>query len=304
MKKILIPTDFSGIASKAYNVAAEIARRNNAEIVLFHIMESHFQQLMNLSYPFTDTTLADIAQKEDLNERSVSEHKLTELKSLSVFEGVNVETEVFELDLENVHESILKRVNAEEHSLIVMGTEGEEKEGQTVAQLVARMAVIPVVTVKPDQDVVDFSHITICTDFKNVSRRFTHQIGRLAKSFDAKISVLYVNTPKHFAETSEIITDFKRFKRMYDLQGAELSVYNAYKTENGILDYLAKSDADMLAISTHGRTGLSHYLLGSYTEDIINKATVPVYSYNLHAYNEAKVHYEGVYSAYSGGFVG
>ena len=37
----------------------------------------------------------------------------------------------------------------------------------------------------------------------------------------------------------------------------------------------------MLAVPTHGRTGLSHVFKGSYVEDIINESSVPVFSYNM-----------------------
>jgi hypothetical protein len=37
----------------------------------------------------------------------------------------------------------------------------------------------------------------------------------------------------------------------------------------------------LLALPTHGRTGLEHLFNGSYTEDIINDVSVPVYSYSM-----------------------
>ena len=39
MKKILVPTDFSDHAYYALKVAAEIARKNNGEIILLHMLE-------------------------------------------------------------------------------------------------------------------------------------------------------------------------------------------------------------------------------------------------------------------------
>jgi nucleotide-binding universal stress UspA family protein len=39
MKKILIPTDFSKSAENALKVAAQIAKKNNGEIILLHMLE-------------------------------------------------------------------------------------------------------------------------------------------------------------------------------------------------------------------------------------------------------------------------
>src|SRR5690554_8180439 len=38
MKKILVPTDFSGPSENALEVAASIARKHNAEIIVLHMM--------------------------------------------------------------------------------------------------------------------------------------------------------------------------------------------------------------------------------------------------------------------------
>ena len=39
MKKILIPTDFSANAEYALKVAAQIAKKNNSELILLHMLE-------------------------------------------------------------------------------------------------------------------------------------------------------------------------------------------------------------------------------------------------------------------------
>ena len=39
MKRILVPTDFSEHAEYALRVAAQIAKQNNSEIILLHMLE-------------------------------------------------------------------------------------------------------------------------------------------------------------------------------------------------------------------------------------------------------------------------
>lgn len=43
-----------------------------------------------------------------------------------------------------------------------------------------------------------------------------------------------------------------------------------------ILALASKVDADALIVGTHGRTGLSHFLLGSVAERVVRSASVPV----------------------------
>lgn len=44
----------------------------------------------------------------------------------------------------------------------------------------------------------------------------------------------------------------------------------------GIVDYAADLEIDMIVIATHGRSGLSHALLGSVAERIVREAPCPV----------------------------
>jgi universal stress protein A len=44
----------------------------------------------------------------------------------------------------------------------------------------------------------------------------------------------------------------------------------------GIVDYAREQEIDLIVIATHGRTGLSHVLLGSVAERIVREAPCPV----------------------------
>jgi len=46
---------------------------------------------------------------------------------------------------------------------------------------------------------------------------------------------------------------------------------------SAILDYTAANEVDLIVISTHGRSGLERLLLGSVTERVIRRASVPVF---------------------------
>lgn len=48
---------------------------------------------------------------------------------------------------------------------------------------------------------------------------------------------------------------------------------------SGILEYAGGHSIDLIVISTHGRTGLSHVLLGSVAERIVREAPCPVLTF-------------------------
>jgi len=46
-----------------------------------------------------------------------------------------------------------------------------------------------------------------------------------------------------------------------------------------IVDHARDRDFDLIAMSTHGRTGLAQFVLGSVTNKVINTATIPILLY-------------------------
>jgi nucleotide-binding universal stress UspA family protein len=48
------------------------------------------------------------------------------------------------------------------------------------------------------------------------------------------------------------------------------------KPVDSILDVARRTEADLIAMGTHGRTGLLHLALGSVAEAVIRRATCPV----------------------------
>jgi nucleotide-binding universal stress UspA family protein len=279
MKKIVIPTDFSSDAEKAYAVAGQIASRTNAEIVLLHIISSHLDFIDNMSY---GSYVPNMLFNEDPTiEIENSKKKLEELVSSDKFHGAKVTYFITESYRSDPLKDVLEFLNKQEHSLIIMGTSGDDFVGDTNAEVVARKSVIPVLTIKNRIDQFNISKVLLPTDFKTIDLRFVNRISTLSTVFGAKIEFVYINTPKHFKDTDYIEKEWRRFKKKYKLEDAVFSIFSDHDVELGIVKMLERSGADLLAIPTHGRTGLSHLLNGSYTEDIINDVSVPVYSYNM-----------------------
>jgi nucleotide-binding universal stress UspA family protein len=61
------------------------------------------------------------------------------------------------------------------------------------------------------------------------------------------------------------------------IEGLELIVEVGSPDEN-IVEKVNEENVDLIVISTHGRTGLSHMLTGSVTENVVRKSPCPVLS--------------------------
>jgi nucleotide-binding universal stress UspA family protein len=279
MKKIVVPTDFSPDAEKAYALAGQIASNANGEIILLHIISSHLDFINNMSFgTYAPNMVFDQDPTAEIENAKV---KLEELVKSDVFKGAKVTYFISESYRSNPLKDVLDFLNKHEHSLIVMGTSGDDFGGDTNAELVARKAIIPVLTVRDKIEDVNIRKILVPTDFHTVDVKFMHRVATLANVFGALVEYVYINTPKHFKDTDYIEKEWRRFKKKYDLDSNSFSVFNDHDVELGIVKMVERSNASLLALPTHGRTGFGHLFRGSYTEDIINDIAIPVYSYNM-----------------------
>lgn len=295
MKKIIVPTDFSEHAQKAYVVAASIAKKNNLEIELYTLHKSHVMTFAGFNV-FNIST----AVSQNLEDGNLAMERLREHAALPVFEGIEVSCVAELNETKDLAQDIYNHINNGEFSLAVVGTEGSEKQDETFAEIIVRHAEIPVVTVKNGLESFAPKEVVICTNFKNLSPGYLKRLQAAMKGFEVTFKLLYVNTPSEFKDSLDIERGFKAFKRMYQMKNVEFVHFDGYTVESGIFNYLKKNPCDMIAFSTHGRHGLAHLFKGSLTEDLVNESAIPVFSYNLHDYNSRHANY----TARTTGFVG
>ena len=105
------------------------------------------------------------------------------------------------------------------------------------------------------------------------------------KLFGSKLHLVYVNLPgTNFRSSTEIELKVADFLKVADgnLDNMQNVHYvNDYSIEQGILNFANVKGADLIAVATHGRTGLSHFFEGSISEDIANHSTLPVMTFKI-----------------------
>jgi len=136
-----------------------------------------------------------------------------------------------------------------------------------------------------------YSKILVPTDGSTLMDEVIERAIDLADTYDATIHGLYVvNT----SATSTLDPDTREtVDRSLASRGEqatetitaaaeEAGVECETRIERGIPDeeiveYAEGEGIDMIVMGTHGRTGLSHFLLGSVAEKVLRQATVPVF---------------------------
>jgi len=98
---------------------------------------------------------------------------------------------------------------------------------------------------------------------------------------DAKMHLLYVNTPAGFKTTEQANKLMQDFIKDSKQENHTINIHNAYSVEDGILQFAKMKGAKLIGTSTHGRRGLSHFFNGSISEDLVNHANMPVITFRI-----------------------
>lgn len=274
MKKILIPTDFSKHAEYALKVAAQIARKNNGEIILLHMLE--------LPHQGSDAVGSGHDIPEIMFFKNAAIARLEDLMDEPYLEGIKV-SEIVQFEL--AFEGVLKISKLNDVDLIVMGSHGangfKEMFIGSNAEKVVRNSEVPVLVIKKENDNFEVNDFVFASDFANeIKKPFTKAVD-FAKKFDATLHLVSINTPNNFKSTSTTEKLMKNFIANFDVPKYQLHVYNETNVEKGILKFSKSIDADLIGMSTHGRKGLAHFFNGSISEDLVNHANRPVVTFKI-----------------------
>lgn len=269
MKRILVPTDFSKHAEYALKVAAQIARENNSEIILLHMLE--------LPHQAGDALGSGHNIPEIMFFKNKAIERLESLMDVDYLDGIPV-SEV--IQFEKAFDGIIGISKKNNIDFIVMGSHGasgfQELMIGSNAEKVVRTSEIPVLVIKNETPNFKAENFVFASDFSNEIKKPFAKIVELAKIFNSRLSLVMINTPNSFKPTHIAEKIMADFVSEFNLDNHSLHIYNDSNVEKGILNFSNSVNADVIGMCTHGRTGFSHFFNGSTAEDLVNHAVRPV----------------------------
>ncbi|MDR0229713.1 MAG: universal stress protein [Flavobacteriaceae bacterium] len=274
MKKILIPTDFSAQAYNAIKAGATLAKRNNAEVILLHILDLPSQN--------SDGVNKGTPAPEVMFFKNAAEEKLINLAHDPVLEGLTVYTSLI---LDRTSLGVTKSAENNEVDLIVMGAHGVSGAKEffvgSNTEKVVRTSSIPVFVIKGEVTDLKLDHLIFASDFSENMKSAFDKAVKFNNLIGAKLHLLMINTPNSFKPTHVAEEILQNFLGEHASENFELNIYNDLSIEKGILNFSKKIDADLIAIATHGRKGLSHFFNGSISEDLVNHSSRSILTFKL-----------------------
>jgi len=312
--RILIPTDFSDNSGKAYSLSQKFASSWGAVIDMIHIIPDvvHPDELIrskaNMPDPETDLYSQLLSDAEQQLNKTMEQFITPENRGEIYVKADRKPSEVIaDHASEGSYSMIIMSARGKHDSGMFRGSTTEQ---------IVRRSKVPVLTVDEQMDIEELKTILVPSDGSLLSMAAIPAALKLAGTLGSSITMLYVNEmygliSNHFSaknigyKNQEIIEHLvhrlKEFadetgKQFYhlsektsrkvqhistELNGREVTIpiyfeiITGFSAHHEITQYANKS-ADIVVMTTHGRSGLAHLLMGSNAEKVALNVEKPV----------------------------
>jgi nucleotide-binding universal stress UspA family protein len=280
LDKILVPLDGSVTAEAILPHVRRLLRRKDSEVILLRVANppAAEEQMMVIEASLAAAREYIVGIKDRLEQQ-----------------GVRVRAEA---RMGPPAGTILDMAEEEGVSLIALATHGRTGLRRalfgSVAEHVVRKSPVPVFTVRPfwtyellppgRTENQPFKSILVPTDRSDLSMQVLGPALDLAKLFDARLVFLHVLDPEagkkaggKFGDEAQALERLKEFAAKAEAKGVKtLALVDKGDVAKVILDNARFHGCDLIAITTHGRSGLSRLVTGSVTEEVLRDATLPL----------------------------
>jgi nucleotide-binding universal stress UspA family protein len=268
-ERVIVPLDGSSLAERALVQARRILRRADAEVILVRAVEA--SSFGGEFYPVLETFEEEARRYLERVERSLSE------------QGARVRRVV---RVGPAAETILSVADEEKAGLIVMATHGRGGIARwvmgSVAEKIVRASPVPVWVARsfdgrgaPLEG--DGSVKTILVPLEGEgSLRILPVVVEVARLHGGAQALLLNVVPEGpgFGVPGPWLT--RAYQELREQGIPAEPVLRQGDPASQILETCASRGADLIALCTHGRSGLSRWALGSVTEKVLRAATVPL----------------------------
>ncbi len=291
LEKILFPTDFSRCANQALSRAHSLAKQYGAELHMLHGIVLHEDDPHHPAHHFPDVNEIHARLKNSAEKQMDS--------TLTAYgDGIQV-VKAQERGIAAAP-VILDYAKENDIDLIVMGTHGRRGLGHlflgSVAEEVVRLAPCSVMTIREQKEPTPFEavrNILVPIDFSDHAKNALVYAKEIAATYGAKLQLLHVvEETVHPAFYTTGLTSIFQFipdvkpKSKENMMGlleeadgpvvpAEFHVIEG-RAARDISKFAEENSSDLIVISTHGLTGIEHFLIGSVTEKVVRQANCPV----------------------------
>jgi nucleotide-binding universal stress UspA family protein len=298
-KHLLVPLDGSTLAETALPAAAYLARLVPARVTLLHLIERHPPGEVHHHDRHLTNAAEATAYLDEIKQRAFSE--------------VEVDCHVHTSEIDDVARSIVEHIGELAPDLIVMCTHGQggwrRRLSGSKAQQVIALSKLPILLIPPaPQARATFgcTRILVPLDGETEHEQGLRAAIDLARLCQAALQLVYViptvdrlkgddlATGRFMPHTMSVILDMQQEEaaeylgcHIVNLREAGLAVTAEVVRgdEAGAIVAAAKrQQADLIAMGTHGKSGMDAIWSGSLTPVISDRSPVPLLLVPIHTH--------------------
>ncbi|WP_247004631.1 universal stress protein [Halosolutus gelatinilyticus] len=278
---ILVPIDGSDPATAAFDHAIDVAAETDVVLHLLYVANTNEPSLVRLG-----EQVVDVLEEE-------GEEIVDEARSRAEDRGVAVVDHVIQGDPRDV---IVEYAHTSDVGLVIMGAHGRHGIGEYVlgstTEHVVTESEMPVLTVRAGEDVrrsYPYGAVLVPTDGSDHAQIALNLGAEVAARTGATLHLLFVydELPETIdPRSARIPADVEENVKELFAEASETAVQAGVSDvvtaiESGsvpheIASYADSNAIDLVAMGTHGWSGIDRVLLGSFADRVIRTAPVPV----------------------------
>lgn len=298
IRSILVPLDGSDFGEHALPMAVSLARKAGATLHLAHVHQ--------LVMPVTPEGVA-ILDTADLHVRLDEQAYIADVARRLKERPLKVEQALLEGDVVSALREYASRWDLD---LVVMSTHARGAVGRfwlgSVADTLVSQLARPILLVRAHEGKPNFdrehalNRIVVPLDGTAVAEQMLASASEVAKLFDAELHLVRVNPPPILTdylpegvgtvripipdselamrERAEAKRYLERMAEVLEDKGLRVKTHVVIdeRPSDGILAEAEADHADLIAVETHGRRGLSRFFFGSVADEVVRGSEVPV----------------------------
>jgi len=287
-KKMLVPLDGSELSEVVFPYAEELAGRLGLEVILLHVHSPGKDEAIPLHQAYIERK-AEIMKQQ-------SEEVWQKAGGKQGSKAVQVRSE---LVAGYPAKEILRYADENNIDLILMATHGRSGVERwvmgSVAEKVLQASKTPIWLVRAKVSEESIHHkwpmgaILVPLDGSELSEAVLPHVKTLARQQDAKSTnvVLFgvceplVESGYYIPETSLTSEETKKYLARVEKQLKEAGISVQIEIRKGkaaeqIIKYASEKPFNLIAMSTHGRSGLGRWVFGSVADKVLHGASIPI----------------------------
>ena len=194
---------------------------------------------------------------------------------------------------------ILDVIREEKASLVAMATHGRTGLRRllfgSVAEQLLRKSTVPVLAVRPfwsyelARPDLGIKNILVPLDGSTTSRAILPRVAEFARLFGARAILLHALDPKRPADRAGMADYLKEAAAELRKEKVEsISILDEGTPAKMIQDTARAHEVDLVAMTTHGRSGVSRIITGSVTEEVLRETRIPLLTVRAEPARKAK----------------